>query len=135
MNDVMKIFFSFIALLFYTTIAMAQTPDTTVTTQKAYELMQSDTNIVILDVRRLEEFTSESGHLRNAILIPVEKLEERFKELEPYKNKTIIAVCRSGNRSGRAATFLNAQGYTVKNLLGGMLKWNEEQLPVVKEEE
>jgi len=131
----MKIFFSFIALLFYTTIAMAQTPDTTVTTQKAYELMQSDTNIVILDVRRLDEFTSESGHLKDAILIPIEKLEERFIELEPYKNKTIIAVCRSGNRSGRAATFLNSKGYTVANLLGGMVKWNDEKLPVVKEKE
>ena len=131
----MKIFFSFIALLFYTTIAIAQTPDTTVTTQQAYELMQSDTTVVILDVRTLDEFTSESGHLKDAILIPIEKLEERFNELESYKNKTIIAVCRSGNRSGRAATFLNAQGYTVKNLLGGMLKWNEEQLPVVKEEQ
>ena len=128
----MKIICTITLLLLFSANAMAQTPDTTITTQRAYELMQNDTNFVILDVRRLDEFASATGHLENAILIPVEKLEDRFTELEPYKNKTIIAVCRTGNRSGRATAFLNARGYTVVNLLGGIVKWNEEKLPVVK---
>ena len=104
-----------------------------VTSTEANERLQKDTNTVVLDVRTPEEFKSGSGHLKNAILIPVQELEARFNELEPYKGKTIIAVCRSGSRSGRATVFLNQKGFNVLNLEGGMLRWNEEKLPVVNE--
>ena len=112
---------------------VTEMPETTITTQRTHELMQSDTSVVILDVRRMDEFTSESGHLAGAILIPVQELEARVNELEPYKDKTIIAVCRSGNRSGRATMFLNGKGFKVMNMLGGMIQWNDERLPVVHE--
>ena len=103
------------------------------TANEAFENIQKDDSIVVLDVRTPEEFKSETGHLKNAILLPVQELEARVGELEPYEGKTIIAVCRSGNRSSRAAAFLNQKGFHVLNLEGGMLKWNEEKLPVVNE--
>jgi rhodanese-related sulfurtransferase len=106
----------------------------TMSTKEVYELMQKDTNIVILDVRTPAEFRSETGHLQGALLIPVQELEERLPELEPYRGKTILAICRSGNRSGRAAALLQSKGFKALNVEGGMLKWNEEKLPVVKEQ-
>jgi rhodanese-related sulfurtransferase len=47
-------------------------------------------------------------------------------EIEDLKDKEIILYCRSGNRSGQAAMFLESMGFTnTKNLLGGMLAWQE----------
>ncbi len=102
--------------------------------REAFEKIQKDTSVIVLDVRTPVEFKSETGHVKGAILIPVQELERRLKELEPNKDKTIIAICRSGNRSARATKLLNENGYKAFNLEGGMLKWNAEGLPVVKEE-
>lgn len=49
-----------------------------------------------------------------------------IEALEDYKDKEVILYCRSGNRSGQAAMFLETMGFTnTKNLVGGMLKWRE----------
>jgi len=104
-----------------------------VSVKEAFELMQKDTNVVLLDVRTPAEYRGELGHVKGSILIPVQELEGRLKELEPFRNRTILAICRSGNRSGRAAKLLNDKGFHVLNVEGGMLKWNQEQLPVEKE--
>ncbi len=104
-----------------------------ITVAGAYNLVLQDTNVVILDVRTPAEFRSETGHVKGAILIPVQELEERLGELEPFRSKTILAICRSGNRSGRAAKLLNERGFKALNVEGGMLKWNKENLPVVRE--
>ncbi len=92
-----------------------------------------DTSVVFLDVRTKGEFYGETGHLRGALLIPVQELEERMNELEPYRGKKIIAYCRSGNRSGRATKMLLEKGFTVVNMTGGMLRWAAEGLPVEQE--
>ncbi|WP_109699494.1 rhodanese-like domain-containing protein [Chitinophaga deserti] len=47
-------------------------------------------------------------------------------EIEPLKDEEVIVYCRSGNRSGQAAMILETMGFSnVKNLTGGMLKWQE----------
>jgi rhodanese-related sulfurtransferase len=105
----------------------------TITPSEAVKLIHEDKSVVLLDVRTSEEFRSETGHLNGAILIPVQELEARLNELEPFKEKTIIAYCRSGNRSGRAEKILTEHGFKALNLTGGMNQWNKENLPVVKE--
>lgn len=105
----------------------------TLTPKEVYEMSISDTNLILLDVRTLEEFNGELGHVEGAMLIPVQELDDRVEELAPYRTKTIIAICRSGNRSGRAAALLTENGYTVRNMVGGMLRWNAEKHPVVRE--
>ncbi len=105
----------------------------TVTTDEVADLMKTDTSIVILDVRTPEEYQSSTGHLKNAILLPVQELDGRMHELDKYKSKTVIAVCRSGNRSGRATAMMGAKGFKVFNMAGGMLKWNAEEKPVTHE--
>ncbi len=86
---------------------------------------------MVLDVR--EEMEYKSGHVLNAKLIPVGKLVERMGELEKYRNKPVVVICRSGNRSARACAMLGKQGYTqVYNLSGGMMAWQKANLPVKK---
>ena len=94
-----------------------------------------DTSVVFLDVRTPKEYASETGHLKGAILIPVDSLESHLSELEPYKSKTIIAYCRSGVRSVRAQTILTKHGFHALSMIGGITRWNKELLPVIKEQQ
>ena len=104
-----------------------------VTPAEAAKFLNNDTSVVFLDVRSTAEYASESGHLRGAILIPVDSLQTRITELDPLKSKTLVVYCRSGVRSARAQKLLVENGFHVLNMLGGMLRWNKEPLPVVKE--
>jgi len=105
-----------------------------VTPDDAERMMQSRDSVLLLDVRTPSEYSGPSGHLEGALLIPVQELEERMGELEQYRQKTIIAYCRSGNRSGRAANLLNSRGYRALNMTGGIIQWNAEKRPVVQGE-
>jgi phage shock protein E len=62
---------------------------------------------VILDVRTKAEY--ESGHLKNSINIPVDKLQQNIKNLN--KNKAIITCCASGARSASATRILKSNGF------------------------
>ena len=62
---------------------------------------------VILDVRTKEEY--QSGHLRNSINIPLDKLPQNLKKLN--KNKSIITCCASGSRSASARKILKSNGF------------------------
>lgn len=82
---------------------------------------------IIIDVREPAEW--RDGHIPGARHIPLASLSLRLKELS--RSKEIIAVCRSGSRSGAAVQFLQRSGFTdVKNLSGGMIAWTRKQLPV-----
>jgi glyoxylase-like metal-dependent hydrolase (beta-lactamase superfamily II)/rhodanese-related sulfurtransferase len=86
---------------------------------------------IILDVREPEEYTGELGHIQGSILIPLKDLTSRAEELEKYKDRHVIAVCRAGVRSTTAAAILTGLGFEqVSNLKGGMLDWNNHNLPV-----
>lgn len=69
----------------------------------------NSTKSLILDVRTQDEWDND-GHAPCAKLIPLDQLEQRFKELKPYSKITV--VCRSGARAGSAAIFLKAAGFT-----------------------
>jgi rhodanese-related sulfurtransferase len=60
-------------------------------------------------------------------LYPLGKIKDfDIYEIEALKDKELILYCRSGNRSGQAALMLETMGFTnVKNLVGGMLAWQE----------
>lgn len=101
--------------------------------REAFDMTAKDSTIVILDVRTPGEYSGESGHLPKALLIPVEDLERRIGELAGIKGKLIIAYCRSGRRSRNAAALLQGKGFRVLNMEGGILAWDKEGLPVVRE--
>jgi rhodanese-related sulfurtransferase len=55
-----------------------------------------------------------------------------MKELEEKKNEEVIVMCRSGNRSSRAVSYLESQGFeNASNLKGGMKAWASEIDPSV----
>lgn len=84
---------------------------------------------IVLDVRSMAEF--KDGHIVNAINIPLNGLGNNLKQLEKHKGKPIVAVCRSGSRSGSACSMLRKNGFeNVKNLRGGMMAWENANLPV-----
>lgn len=97
--------------------------------QAALQLMNHK-DAVILDVREASEF--KAGHILNAKLIPLGKLTERIGELEKYRDRPMIVVCRSGNRSSSACALLVKQGFTqAYNLTGGMMAWQNKKFPSV----
>jgi glyoxylase-like metal-dependent hydrolase (beta-lactamase superfamily II)/rhodanese-related sulfurtransferase len=86
---------------------------------------------LLLDVREASEYRGELGHIAGSLLIPLRELAARAAELEPYRGRPIVAVCRSGVRSTTAAALLYGLGYErVYNLKDGMVEWNDRGLPV-----
>ncbi len=67
---------------------------------------------VILDVRTLEEWNE--GHIENAKHIVLNTIPQQVEQIKSW-NKPVIAVCRSGARSGQATDFLTQQGIDVIN--------------------
>jgi rhodanese-related sulfurtransferase len=83
-------------------------------------IKNNDSTMVILDVRTESELTGPLPKIKDAIHIPVQEIEERFNELKEFKDKELVIVCRTQNRSSRAAEFLKRKGYNTKYVTGGM---------------
>jgi len=102
--------------------------------EEAFALMEdnrSNQNFVIIDVRTPEEYAS--GHIEKAINLDF--YSETFKdELDTLdRDKVYLIYCRSANRSGKALNIMAELGFSeVYNMLGGMARWEEVGLPVVK---
>jgi len=101
-----------------------------VTPQQAITLLENDDNVTLLDVRTPQEF--KNGHLRDATLIPLGKLEANLNKLAPFKNKKILVYCRSGNRSVAASRILEKHGFTPVNIKEGIIGLMKEKAEVVK---
>ena len=87
-------------------------------------------NALVLDVRDDAEFAS--GHIADAMHIPVVALAARLGELKKYQNKTILVNCQRGMRSAKACDILRAAEFSqLHNLQGGLDAWLEAKLPVV----
>lgn len=91
------------------------------------EMRQHRDDLFLLDVRTAGEYEYD-GHIEGTSLIPLSLLPARLDELP--QDKTIVCVCRSGNRSQTACQHLTAQGISnVINLAGGMIGWKMAGLP------
>jgi rhodanese-related sulfurtransferase len=83
----------------------------------------------LFDVREREEW--DEVHVDGASLIPLDDLGEHLDEI-PRKTDVIL-MCRSGRRSGIAQQTLRNAGFErVANLVGGIIAWEEDGLPVVR---
>jgi rhodanese-related sulfurtransferase len=87
-------------------------------------------NAVVLDVREDSEFYA--GHIPHAVHVPLGQLN-KHAELDKLKNRPIIAICRSGMRSGHACRVLRKNGFEqVYNLEGGITAWQKANMPMEK---
>jgi len=99
--------------------------------KEAMELIESEEkNVTILDVRTKDEY--QSGHIKNAILIPVGELEARLGELQKFKNTKILVYCASGSRSVAASRILKKNGFTPYNMNGGIHNWKNSGYSISK---
>ena len=103
--------------------------------QQVKTKMDIDEGFLILDVRTEREFTGKIGHVPGAVNLPLSELKGRMaelgEELEPYKNQPVCIMCRSENRSPKAAKLLKAAGFTNLSVMkGGMMSWRRDKLPV-----
>lgn len=98
--------------------------------QQAVQLINRRDAIVV-DVRETSEFAA--GHIPNARHIPVGEIDKRIKELEKFKQRPIIVVCQTGNRSATACGKLRKGGFAEAfNLKGGIVSWQQASMPIAK---
>jgi len=92
-----------------------------ITMDEAVAMMEQETDYIILDVRRPDEYAA--GHIPNAINVPNESIgTDGIPEL-PNKDQLILVYCRSGRRSKEASEKLVKLGYTNIVEFGGILDW------------
>jgi len=88
-------------------------------------------NVFVLDVREPAEY--QAGHIEGAVNIPIRTLAKNLDKLPADKATSIAVVCKSGIRAAYATMTLKMLGYNnVKDVVGGMLAWEKEALPVTK---
>lgn len=113
-NDTAKITESETQKITYRQISMLQ----------AVNMMESERDYIILDVRTPEEFAEK--RIPNAINVPNESIGEGEIPELPNKNQLILVYCRSGRRSKEAAEKLCKLGYTNVVEFGGIIDWQGE---------
>ena len=86
---------------------------------------------VVLDLRDAGEY--RQGHIVSSINMPFAKLSERVAELERYRDRPVVVVCKMGHHSGAVARTLKEKGFAqVYRLGGGIMEWQGAQLPTVR---
>jgi rhodanese-related sulfurtransferase len=81
----------------------------------------------LVDVR--EPWEWQAGRIEGAVLIPLNDVMAGAESGQLDKERPVVLVCKSGNRSEVATQMLRARGYDAQNLEGGMLAWDAEGLP------
>lgn len=95
-----------------------------ITMKEAVDMMEQESNYIILDVRRPDEFSE--GHIPNAINVPNENIGNTEISELPNKEQLILVYCRSGRRSKEASQKLVKIGYTNIVEFGGIIDWKGE---------
>jgi len=88
--------------------------------QELKRRLEAGESLQVLDVREPWEWAIV--HLPDSLHVPLQELPRRLQELP--KDRPIVALCKVGGRSRRAAEFLSGQGFQgVANLEGGIEAW------------
>ena len=104
----------------------------------ADELLQSEQNPLLVDIREQDEF--DAMHIEGALHVPRGILEasceynyeDTVPELAEARGRDVILVCRSGNRSVLAAFTMQLMGYSrVASMKTGLRGWNDYELPLI----
>ena len=89
-------------------------------------LLAADPSTPLLDVREPAEYAE--AHVPSAVLMPLATVPAHLADIP--RDRTVYVICRSGNRSGQAVAWLNAQGFDTVNVAGGTMAWTSSGHPV-----
>ena len=88
---------------------------------------------LVLDVRNPDEYVGELGHIPGSLQIPVAQLAHRLAELQKFRDRQVICICKAGGRSHTAAGILMQAAFpSVVSVAGGMTRWNELKYPTTR---
>lgn len=95
-----------------------------ITAEELKKRLDAGEKVNLVDVREPHE---NADFNIGGVLIPLGNIQTmQIDDIEDLKDQEVILYCRSGNRSGQAAMFLDAMGFkNTKNLVGGMLAWED----------
>ncbi|MCB1710815.1 MAG: rhodanese-like domain-containing protein [Halioglobus sp.] len=100
-----------------------------VSPQQAINLINAEEGVFV-DLRDSADY--KLGHIVESQHIPAAKLAARMAELEKYRDRPVVLVCKMGQQSGAAGKQLKAAGFSrVYKMTGGMMEWSNLQLPVI----
>jgi rhodanese-related sulfurtransferase len=93
-----------------------------ISAQELKDKMDTSEDFLLLDVRQQDEYDFVN---LDGTLIPLGQLSQRITEIDAYKDKDVVVMCRTGSRSGQAARILVREGFqNVYNLSGGITGWS-----------
>ena len=92
----------------------------TITAEQTQELMETETDYIILDVRTEDEYNT--GHVPKAICLPYDAIDQETTS-DFRTDQLILVYCRSGNRSKKACALLTDLGFTNVVDFGGISDW------------
>ncbi|MEM8941328.1 MAG: rhodanese-like domain-containing protein [Pseudomonadota bacterium] len=102
----------------------------TVSPQQAINLINAEDGVFV-DLRDASDF--KQGHIVDAVNIPFSKITDGESQLNTYRQKPVVLVCKMGQHSGAAGKQLRSAGFEkVYKMAGGMLEWTNMQLPTVR---
>jgi rhodanese-related sulfurtransferase len=124
------VFLGIVALVIFLLLQMGNAGNTNplprdVSVGDAYNLYQN--GAFVLDVRTQEEWNE--FHAPNTTLIPLDQLSARLNEVP--RDRQVVVVCRSGNRSQEGRDILLNAGFgQVTSMTGGLNEWRASGYPV-----
>jgi len=113
-----------LSALLITTCAQVDNKNS-ITVEQLRDEIKANDNLIVLDVRNPSELKGPLGFIEGVVNIPVQDLKLRINELKEYKENDIAVICRSGNRSVTATNLLLENGFSAKNVLGGMNEYRK----------
>ncbi len=94
------------------------------TPQSLKEKLRNGDDILLIDVRGTEEFKN-GFQIPGSENIPMELAAYEISGRNVPKNRKIVLICRTGNRSGFVTEQLRNLGYDAENLEGGVSAWTD----------
>ena len=94
-------------------------------------VLGNDDDTVMLDIRSAADF--RSGCILHAKNLPFAELPQRLNDIQKYRDKPIVLICKTGQTAAGAANLLSKEGYTkVYRMTGGMLEWVNQGFPLAR---
>ncbi len=124
------LFAALLAVVVMLVVHEARKSGPSLTPQQAINLVNAEEGVFV-DLRDAAEY--KAGHIVDALHIPAAKLGARVDELDKFRQRPVVLVCKMGQSAGAAGKQLKAAGFEkVYKMGGGMMEWGNLQLPTVK---